>query len=45
MTLKNIAAIAIIAIVLIGGAIALHYVDTGRGNRTSNEVSSRTASD
>ena len=45
MSPKNLAAMIVIAAVLIGGAIALHVVDTGQGDRTSLTLSNRTASD
>jgi hypothetical protein len=42
---KNIAAAVIIAIVLIGGGVAIYKLDTGQGDRTSQSVSARSASD
>ena len=45
MSPKDLTAVIVIAAVLIGGAIALHVVDTGQGDRTSPTLSSRTASD
>ena len=45
MDAKNIIALVVIAIVIVGGSIALRYVDTGQGARTSPGISAKTASD
>ncbi|MGY8667825.1 hypothetical protein Q3C01_36455 [Bradyrhizobium sp. UFLA05-109] len=45
MGTKNIIALIVIAIVIVGGAVALRYVDTGQGARTSPGISAKTASD
>ena len=45
MSIKNIAAIIIIAIVLVGGGAALYKLDNGQGNRTSQDISTKSASD
>jgi hypothetical protein len=45
MSKANIIAVIVIIVVLIGGGITLYKVDNGRGNRTSPDISARTASD
>jgi len=41
----NIIAAIVIVIVLVGGAAALYSLDTGQGDRTSQSISAKTASD
>jgi hypothetical protein len=45
MSTKNIVAIVIIAVVLVGGGAAIYKLDNGLGDRTSQTVSARSASD
>ena len=45
MSTKNIIAVIIIAVVLVGGGAAIYKLDDGQGNRSSNAVSARSASD
>jgi hypothetical protein len=45
MSGKNIVAAIVIIVVLVGGGLALYKVDDGRGDRTSHDISARTASD
>jgi hypothetical protein len=45
MSKANIIAVIVILVVLVGGGIALYKVDTGRGDRTSPDISAKTASD
>jgi len=45
MSTKNIVAVIIIAVVLVGGGAAIYKLDNGQGNRTSQAVSARSASD
>ncbi len=42
---KNIVAIIVIVVVIAGGGAALYKFDNGRGDRTSSEISAKTASD
>jgi hypothetical protein len=45
MSGKNIAAIIVIVVVLVGGGAAIYKLDNGRGDRTSHDISAKTASD
>jgi hypothetical protein len=45
MSSKNILAAIVIVLVLVGGGAALYKLDTGQGNRTSQTVSAKSASD
>ena len=45
MSGKNIFAILVIIVVLVGGGAALYKLDNGQGNRTSQNVADKTASD
>ena len=45
MNSKNVVAIIVIAVVLVGGGAALYKLDTGQGDRTSGTVSAKSASD
>jgi uncharacterized protein YxeA len=45
MTIKNIIAVIVIIVVLIGGGLALYKVDNGRGARSSRDITAKTASD
>ena len=42
---KNVFAILVILAVLIGGGAAIYKLDNGQGNRTSQNVADKTASD
>jgi hypothetical protein len=42
---KNIIAIVVIVVVLVGGGAALYRLDNGQGNRTSQTVANKAASD
>jgi hypothetical protein len=42
---KNIIAVNVITVVIVGGGAALHKLDNGRGDRTSSTISAKTASD
>jgi hypothetical protein len=45
MSGKNIVAAIVIIAVIVGGGLALYKVDDGRGDRTSQDISAKTASD
>jgi hypothetical protein len=45
MTMTNILAAIVIAILLFGGGAALYRLDNAQGNRTSKSISAKAASD
>ena len=45
MSTTNILATIVIVLILVAGGAALYKLDTGQGNRTSQTVSARSASD
>jgi len=45
MSNANILATIVIILILVAGGAALYKLDTGQGNRTSQTVSARSASD
>jgi hypothetical protein len=42
---NNIIAAIVIIVVIVGGGAALYKLDNGHGNRTSADISAKTASD